>query len=80
MSKLFHFKIDHPERISSIVNNLVRSDDNEKDGHFTWMGLEGTYNLHDQYLDLNITEKPTVLSWSVIQSNLEKFFKNIHIM
>ncbi len=80
MPKLFHFKIDHPGRASTIVNALVRDEANGKRGHFSWMGLEGTYDLHDQYLDLNITEKPTVISWSIIESNLQKFLKNIHIM
>jgi hypothetical protein len=80
MSKSFHFKIDHPNRASEVVNALVRGKSKENSGHFSWMGLEGTYNLHDQYFDLNITEKPAVVSWSIIESNLKKFLKNIHIM
>jgi hypothetical protein len=80
MSKSFHFKIDHPDRASLIVNAILKNENEGKNGHFSWMGLEGTFSLHDHYLDLNITEKPEVVSWSVIESNLQKFLKNIHIM
>jgi len=80
MPKSFHFKIDHPDRAGLVVNALVRDNTNGKSGHFSWMGLEGTYDLHDHYLDLNITEKPAVVSWLIIESNLQKFLKNIHIM
>ncbi len=80
MSKIFHFKIDHPDKVSMIVHALSNSKENGKNGHFSWMGLEGTYKFGGQYLDLNIKEKPMIVSWSVIESNLQKFLKYNHIM
>ena len=80
MSKLFHFKIDQPEKANIIVNTFVQEMGSLKEGHFSWMGVEGTYNLHDQFFDLTITDKPHVLSWSIIEANLEKFLKEIHLV
>jgi len=80
MSKTFHFKIEHPDKVDLIVSGLASEKENGKNGYFSWMGLQGTYKLDDQYLDLDITDKPLVVSWSVIESNLQKFFRCIHIL
>jgi hypothetical protein len=80
MSRSFHFKINKPEKATIIVNSYSENAKDVNVGQFSWMGLEGTYTLHDRFFDLTIVNKPKVLKWSVIESNLEKFLKKIHIM
>ena len=53
---------------------------NTNTGRFSWMGVKGTYKIEDHILNLKITQKPCVIPWSVIKSNLKKFLTQIHVV
>ena len=80
MVKSFHFKLTHPEKILMLAGTFSKKSDSVKNGSFIWMGIEGNYHLDKDYIDLDITHKPPVISWTMIESNLKKFFRQLHIM
>ena len=75
MVKTFHFKLAHPERMIMLAGTFNKKSERLQDGRFIWMGLEGNYHLCKDSIDLDIIHKPAVISWSIIESNLRKFFK-----
>jgi len=80
MAKTFHFKLTHPERMMTLAGTYSKKSEQMEDGYFIWMGIEGNYHLDKDCIDLDITRKPPVLSWTIIESNLKKFFKQLRLI
>jgi hypothetical protein len=80
MSKTFHFEVQHPEKMMMLADILGKGNGQLQGGRFIWMGIEGIYHMNEKYLDLDITRRPPFTSWEVIESNLKKFFKQIHLL
>jgi len=80
MAKTFHFKLTHPERMMTLAGTYSKKSEQIQDGPFIWMGIEGNYHLYEDSIDLDITRKPPVISWAIIESNLKKFFQQLHLI
>lgn len=46
-----------------------------KDNRFLIMGVEGRYVLNGTTLTIEITDKPWLASWTMIEGKLREFFK-----
>ena len=44
-------------------------------GSFSGNGVEGTYDLEGQTVEVTITDKPTLAPWSKVESKVREFFE-----
>ena len=52
----------------------VRLDGDEQQGQFAGHGIEGSYHICDTELTVQISRKPIIMPWSMIESSMRKFF------
>ena len=44
-------------------------------GSFSGQGVEGNYEIQGQTVEVTITDKPTLASWSKVESKVREFFE-----
>lgn len=44
-------------------------------GRFSISGVEGRYSFSDGVLTINVTDKPFLATWGMIESKINQFFK-----
>jgi hypothetical protein len=44
-------------------------------GSFSGKGVEGNYEIEGQTVEVTITDKPTLASWSKVESRVKEFFE-----
>ena len=58
--------------------NLIRNNDGvcRSDGSFEVQGVEGSYyfNEDEKVLTINVTDKPWLASWDMIEKKIKEFF------
>jgi hypothetical protein len=80
MSKTFEIKLksSSAEFLDSVravtANNGVRFEGDQVSGRFSGHGIEGHYRIVDDVLALNITKKPMVVPWTLIENKVRSFF------
>lgn len=47
----------------------------EKQGTFAGMGVKGSYQTEGNAVQVTINEKPFVISWQMLETQLRSFFK-----
>jgi len=45
-------------------------------GSFSGQGVEGTYEIDGQTVEVTITDKPTLAPWSKVESKVKEFFQD----
>ena len=45
-----------------------------KDNSFEISGVEGNYNFKEGILTINVTDKPWLASWNMIEEKINQFF------
>jgi len=43
-------------------------------GNFSGKGVEGSYEIEGNTVHITVTDKPSLASWSKVESKLEEFF------
>lgn len=80
MSKSFHVRLKtDPELVISKAKvaaskNGVLLDGSAEVGQFTGHGIVGQYRISDNNLSIEISKKPMIMPWSLIESTIRKFF------
>ena len=80
MSKSFEVRLSRdPEQViadarTAASQNGVRFEGDSQTGHFAGHGIEGSYLILDDTLSINISKKPFIMPWSMIESTVNKFF------
>ncbi|MDD1650853.1 MAG: hypothetical protein LUO80_10760 [Methylococcaceae bacterium] len=55
-------------------DNGVSFEGDGQTGHFAGHGIEGSYLIFEDTLSLQISKKPFIMPWGLIESSLRKFF------
>ena len=80
MSKSFEFKLHRdPDDVIAKArlaarDNGVNFEGDGQTGRFAGHGIEGSYLILEDTLSLQISKKPFIMPWSLIESSLRKFF------
>lgn len=80
MSKSFEVKLNRdPDEIiaqarEAAHKNGIQFTGDGQTGHFVGHGIEGSYLILDNVLNVNIAKKPFVVPWGMIESKLRAFF------
>ncbi|SMF97058.1 hypothetical protein SAMN02949497_4474 [Methylomagnum ishizawai] len=80
MSKSFEVKLKgDPEAIIAKAkvaakNKGVDFEGNGQAGNFSGLGIEGSYSIQADTMAVEITKKPFVMPWSLIESSLRDYF------
>lgn len=56
------------------AGNGVKFEGDEQQGRFAGHGIEGSYTIQQALLTVQISHKPIIMPWSMIESSLRKFF------
>lgn len=56
------------------AENGVRFDGDHQQGQFAGHGIEGFYSIGEAELTVQISRKPIIMPWSMIESSMRKFF------
>ena len=54
--------------------NGVSLKGDHQNGQFKGKGIEGSYSLNDDVLNITIEKKPMLFSWSLIEAKVREFF------
>lgn len=80
MSKEFQFKLVSPAAIviekakaAAAKNGVTFKGDAEKGG-FSGMGIVGEYRIVETVLEVQIKQKPMIMTWGMIEKSLNQFF------
>ena len=49
-------------------------------GSFSGKGVEGKYKVEDSTVRITITDKPTLASWSTVESRVKEFFRLLFLI
>jgi hypothetical protein len=80
MSKAFEVKLssDPNEVIAKAKvaarDNGVNFEGDSQTGHFSGHGIEGSYLILENNLAIQISKKPFIMPWSMIETTLRKYF------
>lgn len=78
--RVFDIQLSHdPSRViekarEAAAGSGVRFDGNEQHGLFSGHGIEGSYAIQGALLRIQISRKPIIMPWSMIESSMRKFF------
>ena len=64
------------KRVQQGINMIIREGGSFASSGFSIKGIKGTATYSNRILTVNITSKPSLLSWNTIETKLRKFFKN----
>ncbi len=62
-------KISEAKKFIISVGGAVNSDDS-----FEMMGIKGYFKRKDDLIEVTITDKPWYVSWTLVESKLNRFF------
>lgn len=79
-TKTFAFQLTH--EASAVVEkarkaaagNGVKFEGDDHQGRFAGHGIEGSYAIEDATLTVQISRKPIIMPWSMIETSMRKFF------
>ena len=80
MSKSFEVKLNRdPDEIIAKAKvaaqeNGVTFEGDGQNGHFAGHGIEGSYLVFEDTLAIQISKKPFIMPWSMIESTLRNYF------
>jgi hypothetical protein len=80
MSKSFEIKLNrNPDDIIAQARDAARSNGihfvgDGQMGRFSGHGIEGSYLILDDILSVQISKKPFIMPWSLIESTLRNYF------
>ena len=65
--------VSEAKRVAKENNATFRGDTNA--GSFSGKGVKGRYNIEGRTVNVTITDKPTLASWSTVESKVKEFFR-----
>ena len=65
--------VSEAKRVAKENDATLRGDTNS--GSFSGKGVKGRYTLDGKTVQVTITEKPTLASWSTVESKVKEFFR-----
>ena len=65
--------VSEAKRVAKENDAALRGDTNS--GSFSGKGVKGRYTLDGKTVQVTITEKPTLASWSTVESKVKEFFR-----
>ncbi len=80
-TKTFSVKIQKdPDTLVSEARQVAKENDatfegDTSSGSFSGKGVEGTYEIEGQTVEVTITDKPTLAPWSKVESKVKEFFE-----
>lgn len=79
-TKTFDFQLSHDPFMviekarKAAAGNGVKFEGDEHQGRFSGHGIEGLYAIEGVQLTIQISRKPIIMPWSMIESSMSKFF------
>lgn len=64
--------VQEAKKVAEENNAAFRGDTNS--GSFSGRGVEGSYEVQGWTVTVTITDKPTLASWSKVESKVKEFF------
>jgi hypothetical protein len=64
--------VQEAKEVAEENNATFRGDTNS--GSFSGRGVEGSYEVEGRTVTVTITDKPTLASWSKVESKVKEFF------
>jgi hypothetical protein len=64
--------VQEAKMVAEENNATFRGDTNS--GSFSGRGVEGSYEVEGRTVTVTITDKPTLASWSKVESKVKEFF------
>ena len=82
MSKTKTFSVNtqkDPDTLVSEAKQVAKENDatlegDTSSGSFSGKGVEGSYQIEGQTVEVTITDKPTLAPWSKVESKVKEFF------
>ena len=80
MSKSFEVKLQgDPDEIIAKAKTAARDHGVDltgdgQTGHFSGLGIEGSYLIFEDTLAIEISKKPFILPWGMVESTLRNYF------
>lgn len=80
MSKSFEIKLNRdPDEFIAKARAMAHShgvlfEGDGQTGHFAGHGIEGSYLILEDTLSIQISKKPFIMPWSLIESTVRKYF------
>lgn len=80
MSKSFEIKLNRdPDEFIAKARAMAQShgvlfEGNGQTGHFAGHGIEGSYLILEDTLSIQISKKPFIMPWSLIETTVRKYF------
>lgn len=65
--------VSEAKRVAKENNATFRGDTNA--GSFSGKGVKGRYKIEGRTVKVTITDKPTLASWSTVESKVKEFFR-----
>lgn len=65
--------VQQARQVAEENNATFRGDTNS--GSFSGSGVEGSYEIEGRTVTVTITDKPTLASWSKVESKIKEFFR-----
>ena len=65
--------VSEARRVAKQNDATLRGDTNS--GSFSGKGVKGRYTLEGKTVKVTITEKPSLASWSTVESKVRDFFR-----
>ena len=65
--------VSEAKKVAKENDATLRGDTNS--GSFSGKGVKGRYTLDGKTVQVTITEKPTLASWSTVESKVKEFFR-----
>ncbi len=65
--------VEEAKKVAEENDATFRGDENS--GSFSGSGVEGSYEVEGSTVHITITEKPSLASWSTVESRVEEFFR-----
>lgn len=80
--KTYQFQLTHPpSALVSRAQQIAREqgahfEGDERQGRFAMMGIRGEYRIENQVAQVHITDKPFLIPWVLVDSQIKRFFSN----
>jgi hypothetical protein len=83
MAKTKTFNVNtqkNPDTLVSEAKQVAKENDatfegDTSSGRFSGKGVEGSYQIEGQTVEVTITDKPTLAPWSKVESKVKEFFQ-----
>lgn len=82
MSKTFEIRLKRPaadiiaDAKKTALRKGIHFDGDNRLGHFSGLGLDGHYTIEGDNLSVQVTKKPMLLSWSMIETAVKDYFSS----